>query len=80
MSLPGMEEEVRKFFRRVDTLIAIATQKLLLAGLDAAISLSGIEEEVREFFQVDTLNPEHIEHLHDEGFSLSQIARWVGQG
>jgi hypothetical protein len=26
------------------------------------------------------LNPEHIEHLYNEGFSFSQIALWVKQG
>jgi hypothetical protein len=35
---------------------------------------------IREYAQVDSLNPEHIEHLYNEGFSFSQIALWVKQG
>ncbi|HEY9905331.1 MAG TPA: primase-like DNA-binding domain-containing protein, partial [Candidatus Sericytochromatia bacterium] len=42
--------------------------------------LETVGTTIKQYSQVDTLNPEHIEHLYDEGFSFCQIALWVGQG
>ena len=60
--------------RRIDFLI-------FLPAIECMVSLlEDMGTTIREYAQVDSLKPEHIEHLYDEGFSFSQIARWVGQG
>jgi len=58
-----------------------AILSIFLPAIESTVSLlETVGATVREYSQVDTLNPEHIEHLYDEGFSFSQIALWVGQG
>jgi hypothetical protein len=42
--------------------------------------LENLGTTIREYAQVDSLNPDHIDHLYNEGFSFSQIALWVKQG
>lgn len=38
------------------------------------------ESETDDLFKLSQLEPNHIDHLIDEGFDLHQIALWVGQG
>jgi len=58
-----------------------AILSIFLPAIESTVSLlETVGATLREYSQVDTLNPEHIEHLYDEGFSFPQIALWVGQG
>jgi hypothetical protein len=55
--------------------------QIYLPAFESIVSiLEGVALELREYAKVDTLDPAHIEHLHNEGFSLSQIALWVDGG
>ena len=59
----------------------IALLSIFLPAIESTVSLlETVGTTVRDYSQVDTLNPHHIEHLYDEGFSFSQIALWVKQG
>ena len=65
---------IEQRYRRIDFLI-------FLPAIECIVSLlENLGTTIKEYAQVDTLNPEHIQHLCDEGFSLSHIALWVGQG
>jgi hypothetical protein len=69
-----LSSAIERRYRRIDFLI-------FLPAIECIVSLlENLGVTIREYAQVDTLNPEHIEHLYNEGFSFSQIALWVKQG
>jgi len=69
-----LSSAIEREYRRIDLLI-------FLPAIECIASLTeDLVPVAKEYAQVDTLNPEHIEHLCDEGFSLSHVALWVGQG
>lgn len=50
-------------------------------AIESIISIiESVAPILREYVKVDTLNPDHIEHLYNEGFSFSDIAQWVDLG
>ena len=54
---------------------------ILIPTIESIISIiEGVVPTLKEYAKVDTLNPNHIEHLYNEGFTFSQIALWVDQG
>jgi phage/plasmid-associated DNA primase len=54
---------------------------IFILGIKNIVSLiEPVALTLKEYAKVDTLKPDHIEHLYDEGFSFSQIALWVEQG
>jgi hypothetical protein len=65
---------IERRYRRMDFLI-------FLPAIECIVSLlENLGATIKEYAQVDTLSPDHIEHLYNEGFSFSQIALWVKQG
>ena len=69
-----LSSAIEKEYRRIDLPIFLPT-------IECVVSLfESLGTTVKEYAQVDTLNPEHIEHLYNEGFSFSHIALWVKQG
>jgi len=55
--------------------------QIYIPAIECIVSLlENLGTTIREYAQVDSLNPEHIEHLYNEGFSFSQIALWIKQG
>jgi hypothetical protein len=72
---------MEKIMQATEKINQTAILSIFLPAIESTVSLlETVGATVREYSQVDTLNPEHIEHLYDEGFSFSQIALWVGQG
>jgi hypothetical protein len=69
-----LSSAIERRYRRIDFLI-------FLPAIECIVSLlENLGTTIREYAQVDTLNPEHIEHLYSEGFTFSHIALWVKQG
>jgi hypothetical protein len=69
-----LSSAIERRYRRIDFLIFLPAVECIVSVLE------DLGTTIREYAQVDTLNPEHIEHLCDEGFSLPHVARWVKQG
>jgi hypothetical protein len=58
-----------------------AFTQIYIPAIECIVSLlENLGTTIREYAQVDSLNPEHIDHLYNEGFTFSHIALWVGQG
>src|SRR4028119_22360 len=72
---------MEKIMQTTEKIHQIALLSIFLPAIESIVSLlETVGTTIKQYSQVDTLNPEHIEHLYDEGFSFCQIALWVGQG
>ena len=69
-----LSSAIEQRYRRIDFLIFLPAIECI------ASLLENLGTTIREYAQVDSLNPEHIEHLYNEGFTFSHIALWVKQG
>jgi hypothetical protein len=69
-----LSSAIERRYRRINFLIFLPAVECIVSVLE------NLGSTIREYAQVDSLKPEHIEHLYNEGFSFSHIALWVGQG
>ncbi len=58
-----------------------AFTQTFIPGIESIVSIiEGVAPTLKEYAKVDTLEPNHIEDLCNEGFTLSHIAQWVDHG
>ncbi len=69
-----LSSAIERRYRRIDFLIFLPAIECIASVLES------LGTTVKEYAQVDSLNPEHIQHLYNEGFSFSHMALWVSQG
>ncbi len=70
-----------EYLGTTNSISQFAFTQIYIPAIECIVSLlENLGTTIREYAQVDSLNPEHIEHLYNEGFSFSQIALWVKQG